>query len=51
VQSGNPYYMSVVEFVVSPWGMGWVEGYEGDNNQMILTRMGREPSWPTCLSV
>jgi hypothetical protein len=40
VQSGNPYFMSVVDFSVSPWGMGWVEGYEGQNNQMIFTPDG-----------
>jgi hypothetical protein len=40
VQSGNPYYMSVVDFARSPWGMGWVERYEADNNQMIFTPDG-----------
>lgn len=40
VQSGNPYYMSVVDFASSPWGTGWVEGFEGDNNQMIFTSDG-----------
>jgi hypothetical protein len=40
VQSGNPYFMSVRDFAVSPWGTGWVEGFEGENNQMIFTPDG-----------
>ncbi len=42
VESGSPYFMSSQQFAWSPWGTGHVEGYEGNDLQMIFAPNGPE---------